>query len=163
MCSRPLPETGVFRGCRATGPGAAAAIYRGAARATRLDNRLVPPGFMADWRRCGWAKDSEPDTVQARSQDRRLKMAQKVPVGLEDDLIGGAADETVRFAFEGTDYEIDLNAKNAAAFHKQLASYIQHAHKAGQAQPRQKRHTTTNRQRSNDIRAWAKERGLAVD
>ncbi len=37
------------------------------------------------------------------------------------------------FAFDGTDYEIDLNAKNAAAFGKQLASYTDHARKAGRA------------------------------
>jgi Lsr2 protein len=29
-------------------------------------------------------------------------MAQKVTVALEDDLTGGPADQTVRFAFEGT-------------------------------------------------------------
>jgi Lsr2 len=48
-------------------------------------------------------------------------MAQKVTVVLEDDLTGGPAEQTVRFAFDGTDYEIDLSAKNAAAFGKQLA------------------------------------------
>jgi hypothetical protein len=31
-------------------------------------------------------------------------MAQKVTVALEDDLTGGPADETVRFAVEGTEY-----------------------------------------------------------
>ena len=50
-------------------------------------------------------------------------MAQKVTVSLEDDLTGGPAEQTVRFALESTDYEIDLNAKNAAAFGKQLAPY----------------------------------------
>ena len=63
-------------------------------------------------------------------------MAQKVTVILEDDLTGGPAKQTVRFAFDGTDYEIDLNAKNAAAFGKQLAPYLEHARKAGRAQPR---------------------------
>ena len=63
-------------------------------------------------------------------------MAQKVTVILEDDLTGGPAKQTVRFAFEGTDYEIDLNAKNAAAFGKQLAPYLEHARRAGRAQPR---------------------------
>ena len=58
-------------------------------------------------------------------------MAQKVTVALEDDLTGGPADETVRFSVEGTDYEIDLSAKNAAAFRKQLAPFVEHARKAG--------------------------------
>jgi len=48
-------------------------------------------------------------------------MATKITVTLEDDLNGGPADETVRFAGDGTGYEIDLNANNAAAFRRQLA------------------------------------------
>ena len=64
-------------------------------------------------------------------------MAQKVTVVLEDDLVGGPAEQTIRFAFEGTDYEIDLNAKNAAKFSKQLAPYLEHARpgRAGAASP----------------------------
>ena len=68
----------------------------------------------------------------------------------------------MRFAFDGTDYEIDLNAKNATAFGKQLAPYIEHARRAGRVQPRRSGRTTVGRQRSGDIRAWAKEHGLAV-
>jgi hypothetical protein len=89
-------------------------------------------------------------------------MAQKVTVALEDDLSGGPADETVRFAFGGAEYEIDLNKKNAAAFRKQLAPYIEHARKAGRAQPRRPGRTAAGRQRSGEVRAWAKEHGLAV-
>ena len=89
-------------------------------------------------------------------------MAQKVIVVLEDDLTGGPAEQTVRFAFEGTDYEIDLSAKNAAAFGKRLAPYIEHARKAGRVPPGRPGRTAANRQRSGDIRAWAKEHGLAV-
>ena len=74
--------------------------------------------------------------------------------------LGTTSEHTVRFAFDGTGYEIDLNAKNAAAFGKQLAPYLEHARKAGRAQPR--RPGRTGRQRSGDIRAWAKEHGLAV-
>ncbi len=62
-------------------------------------------------------------------------MAQRVTVILEDDLDGGPADQTVRFAVGGAAYEIDLSKKNAAAFRKQLAPFIEHARKAGRAQP----------------------------
>ena len=89
-------------------------------------------------------------------------MTQKVTVILEDDLTGGPAKQTVRFAFDGTDYEIDLNAKNAAAFSRQLAPYLEHARKAGRAQGRRAGRTPSSRQRSGDIRAWAKEHGLVV-
>ena len=89
-------------------------------------------------------------------------MAQKVSVVLEDDLTSGPAGQTIRFAFDGTDYEIDLNAKNAATFSKQLAPYLEHARRAGRAQPRRPGRTAVGRQRSGDIRAWAKEHGPAV-
>jgi hypothetical protein len=88
-------------------------------------------------------------------------MAQKVTIVLEDDLTGGPADEPVRFAVDGTGYEIDLSAKNAAAFGKLLAPYVEHARKVGRAQGRRSG-ATSSRQRSGDIRAWATEHGLAV-
>jgi hypothetical protein len=102
------------------------------------------------------------DTVQAPLQQGEVEMAQKVTVALEDDLTGGPADQTVRFAFDGTEYEIDLSAKNAAAFSKLLAPYIEHGRKTGRAQARRAGRTASSRQRSGDIRAWAKEHGLAV-
>ena len=89
-------------------------------------------------------------------------MAQRVTVALEDDLDGGPAEETVQFAFDGTGYEIDLSTKNAAAFYKQLAPFIEHARKVGRAQSRRLGRTAASRQRSGDIRAWAKDHGIAV-
>ena len=89
-------------------------------------------------------------------------MAQKVTVALEDDLTGGPAEETLRFAFEGTGYEIDLNAKNAAALREQLAPYIEHARRAGRVSARRPGRAAATRQRSGDIRAWARQHGLAV-
>ena len=65
------------------------------------------------------------------------------------------------FAVEGTEYEIDLSAKNAATFRKQLAHYIEHARKAGRA-PAPGGRTAASRQRSGEIRAWAKQHGLTV-
>jgi len=87
-------------------------------------------------------------------------MATKVTVALEDDLDGGPAGETVRFAVGGTAYEIDLNNKNARAFRKQLAPFVEHARRAGRGQRRPR--TSSSRRRSGDIRAWAKGQGIAV-
>jgi hypothetical protein len=89
-------------------------------------------------------------------------MAQKVTVALEDDLDGGPADETVRFAVDGADYEIDLRASNADAFRKQLAPYLEHARRAGRSQPRRAGRPAAGRHHSGDIRAWAKDRGIVV-
>lgn len=89
-------------------------------------------------------------------------MAQKTTVTLEDDLDGGAAAETIRFAFGGTDYEIDLNKKNARAFRKQVAPFLEHARKAGRGQRRKPGRTQSSRRRSSEVRAWAKDQGIAV-
>jgi nucleoid-associated protein Lsr2 len=90
-------------------------------------------------------------------------MAQKVIVSLEDDLDGGQAAETVRFSFEGTDYEIDLSASNARAFRKAVAPFIKRARPRARRPARRATRTTAGRQRSADIRAWASEHGIAVN
>jgi len=89
-------------------------------------------------------------------------MAQKVTVALEDDLDGGPAAETVLFGFEGADYEIDLSSNNASAFRDQLAPFIERARRAGRGQARRSARTAASRQRSGDIRAWAKDHGIAI-
>jgi Lsr2 len=89
-------------------------------------------------------------------------MAQRVTVALEDDLDGGPADETVRFGLGGAEYEIDLSNKNATAFRKRLAPFIEHARKAGPRQRRRPVRTASSRDRSGGIRAWAKGQGIAV-
>jgi nucleoid-associated protein Lsr2 len=89
-------------------------------------------------------------------------MAQKITVALEDDIDGGPADETVRFGLGGTDYEIDLSRKNAAAFRRKVAPFIEHARRAGRGQRRRPGRTASSRERSADIRAWAKDQGITV-
>jgi Lsr2 len=89
-------------------------------------------------------------------------MAQKITVALEDDLDGGPADETVRFGLGGTEYEIDLSTKNAAALRRQLAPFIEHARKTGRGQRRRPGRTASSRERSVDIRAWAKDQRITV-
>ena len=89
-------------------------------------------------------------------------MATRISVALEDDLDGGPADETVRFGLGNAEYEIDLNKKNARAFRKQLAPFIEHARRAGRGQRRRPVRTASSRQRSGDIRAWAKDNGIPV-
>jgi hypothetical protein len=89
-------------------------------------------------------------------------MAQKVTVALEDDLDGGPADETVRFARGGAVSEIDLRASNAAVFRRQFAPFITHTRRAGREPGRGPGRTVSSRERSADIRAWAKDQGVAV-
>jgi hypothetical protein len=92
-------------------------------------------------------------------------MARETFVTLEDDLDGGPADETVRFGIGGSEYEIDLSAKNAAQFRRQIAPFVDHARKAGRASARaagRSARTAASRQRSHDIRAWARSQGIEL-
>ncbi len=89
-------------------------------------------------------------------------MATRISVVLEDDLDGGPAAETLRFGLGAAEYEIDLSKKNARAFRKQLAPFVEHARKAGRGQRRRAVRTSSGRERSGDIRAWARGKGLPV-
>ena len=88
-------------------------------------------------------------------------MAQKITIAVEDDLDGGPADETVQFGIGGTDYQIDLSARNAEAFRRKLAPFTNHARTTGRAQRRPAR-APAARHHSGDIRSWAKEQGIAI-
>ena len=60
-------------------------------------------------------------------------MARKVQITLEDDLDGGPADETLRFALDGVTYEIDLSEANAARMRATLGEFIAAARSTGTA------------------------------
>jgi hypothetical protein len=92
-------------------------------------------------------------------------VAQKVQVILVDDIDGGTAVETVSFSLDGTSYEIDLSAKNAAKFRDSVASYIGSARKVGgrsrrAAGGRRAGKATTD---TAAIRAWARASKIPVN
>jgi len=88
---------------------------------------------------------------------------QRVEVQLEDDLTGGPAEETVRFAVDGTDYELDLNARNAADLRHRFAAFVEHARLARPRRPSHGRtRTTASRERTRQMRAWAEQHGIAI-
>jgi len=89
-------------------------------------------------------------------------MAQKVQVLLVDDLDGGEASETVSFSLDGTAYEIDLTSENAGKLRKDFSQYIDHARKGGGGGRRRRARTGPGRERSAEIRAWARQRGHKV-
>lgn len=89
-------------------------------------------------------------------------MAQKVQVLLVDDLDGGEADETVTFAIDGATYAIDLSSANAKKLRDSLQPFVEHARKEGAVRRRRSR-GPSSRERSAEIRAWAKERGKKVN
>jgi hypothetical protein len=69
---------------------------------------------------------------QAGSKVILKDMAKRVMTTLVDDLDGSSpADETVRFAIDGTNYEIDLMAVHAAELRSALNLYIGAARRVG--------------------------------
>ena len=88
-------------------------------------------------------------------------MASRVQIVLEDDYDGGTADETVTFALDGSEYEIDLSTKNAADLREALAPWIAHARRTGGRRKRSSAKAPSSATTS-DIRAWAQANGLDV-
>jgi hypothetical protein len=94
-------------------------------------------------------------------------MAQRVNVILVDDLDGSDAVETVSFALDGVDYEIDLNDQHAGDLRNALSLYVGHARRTG-GRRRKSSSSASSRGSSSDgpaaadIRAWARENGWDV-
>ena len=96
-------------------------------------------------------------------------MARTVQVQLLDDIDGSKADETLSFALDGTNYEIDLNTKHAEKLRTSLAKFIEHSRRLGRgrvAAPRRGRPASASARgdhaQNQAIRDWAKSKGIEV-
>jgi hypothetical protein len=91
-------------------------------------------------------------------------MAHKVQTIFIDDLDGGQADGTVRFALDGTDYEIDLNAEHAQQLRDALARYVSAARRvsSGTGRPSRGRRAPASGPNTTEVREWAKAQGIDV-
>ncbi len=96
-------------------------------------------------------------------------MAQRVEIVLTDDVDNGPADQTVNFALDGVEYEIDLSDENAEKLRADLAVWVGHARRSG---GRRKRgggggasgssRSSASRAGATEVRAWAAENGMEV-
>lgn len=96
-------------------------------------------------------------------------MAQKVSVNLVDDIDGGKAVETVRFALDGVDYEIDLGKRNAERLRTAMAAYVAGGRRLVRISGRGRGRPRTVVQRRVEVaadpravRAWAKANKITV-
>jgi uncharacterized membrane protein YgcG len=105
--------------------------------------------------------------------ERSPFMAQRVNVVLVDDIDGTDAVETVSFAIDGVDYEIDLSEKHAADLRDAVSLYIGHARRTGGRRKGRGRSSGAGASGGSagsggsgasaaDIRAWARENGWEV-
>jgi hypothetical protein len=92
-------------------------------------------------------------------------VAQKVQTLFVDDIDGSPAEGAVRFGLDGTDYEIDLNAKHAQALRDALAPYVKAGRRVSSAARRSARgarRASANAVNTTEVREWAKAQGIEV-
>jgi nucleoid-associated protein Lsr2 len=92
-------------------------------------------------------------------------VAQKVQTLFIDDIDGSAAEGTVRFGLDGTEYEIDLNAEHAQQLRDALSAYV----RAGRRVSGNSRRPARSGRRgpahgldTAEVRQWAKAQGIEV-
>jgi hypothetical protein len=96
-------------------------------------------------------------------------MTRKVEVQLFDDIDGGQADETLKFALDGTNYEIDLSSQHAEKLRASLEEFVGSARRVGRGQvmssarfTRHGRPAKADRLQNQAIREWAKRKGIGL-
>lgn len=93
-------------------------------------------------------------------------MAHKIRTFFLDDLDGSAAEGTVSFGLDGTDYEIDLSTDHAKALRKALEKYIEAGRKASGSARRpgqgNRRPTASSAPNASEVREWARSQGFKV-
>jgi Lsr2 len=86
-------------------------------------------------------------------------MATKVLTTLQDDIDGSDAAETVRFALDGVEWEIDLSERNANRLRNSLSDFIAHGRKVG---GKRRKPTSSSQTDTKAIRKWAEATGVEV-
>jgi hypothetical protein len=87
-------------------------------------------------------------------------LVREVHVQLIDDISGEDAQETLRFALDGVEYEIDLAEENAAALRTALEPFVAHGRRVrGSSAGQGGRATTSSREKTQQIREWAEANG----
>ena len=91
-------------------------------------------------------------------------MAKTTITQITDDLDGSKDAETYSFAWQGTEYSIDLSNKNVKALDKLLRPYIEAGEKVTRRSSVSRRSSSSasSRKDFSSIRGWAKSQGLEV-
>ena len=121
----------------------------------QIENFEVPGGHRLALTRSSVNFDVRGDLADDRS------MAKTVITQVTDDLDGSKDADTYSFAWDGTEYTIDLSKKNAKAFEKALEPYLESATKVG-GRKKSSSATGSGRKDLAAVRAWAAENGYEV-
>jgi hypothetical protein len=94
-----------------------------------------------------------------------VAVAQKIQTLFIDDIDGSAAEGTVRFGLDGTEYEIDLNAEHARHLRDAMAAYVRAGRRVGggaRRPVRAGRRGPASEPNTTEVREWAKAQGIEV-
>jgi hypothetical protein len=86
---------------------------------------------------------------------------QRIITELVDDIDGTKAEETVRFAIDGVEYEVDLSEKNAQKLRDAVAGYAEKARKVRGGRGGRKA-TSVSQVDTKAVRAWAKSNNIEL-
>jgi hypothetical protein len=91
-------------------------------------------------------------------------MARKTVIILEDDLDGSEASETVQFAIDGAEYEIDLSEEHANELRQAIGRFTAVARRSpgGRGRPAVRRSPLGGID-AKAVRKWALDNGLKVN
>ncbi len=89
-------------------------------------------------------------------------MATQTVVTITDDLDGSQAEETIRFALDGAEFEIDLSKGHAKELRGALEPYVKAARRVGGRRTGRRRGTASAKDEVKAIREWAREQGMEV-
>ena len=87
-------------------------------------------------------------------------MATRVLTTLQDDIDGSAAVETIRFALDGVEWEIDLSERNANRLRNSLGDFIAHGRKVG---GKRRTRASASHVDTKAVRKWAQANGIELN
>jgi len=89
-------------------------------------------------------------------------VASRVITLITDDLDGTEAQETVTFALDGTEFEIDLSDAHANELRVALEPYMNAGRKTGSKKGRRRSSASADGDQIKAMRSWAKAHNLKV-
>ena len=90
-------------------------------------------------------------------------MATRIVTKLHDDIDGSDATQTVRFALDGVEYEIDVSDRNANRLRNSLAEFVDHARKvSGRRGHKAVSSVRADTTKAGPMREWLREHGYEV-
>jgi hypothetical protein len=87
-------------------------------------------------------------------------MTTKVLTTLQDDIDGSDATQTIRFALDGIEYEIDVSDRNANRLRNSLSDFIAHGRKVGGR--RERKSASSGQVDTKAVRKWAEANSIEV-